>query len=176
MPNQHAAGFTTIHYQHFERDTIFSMPAKTRSGASFRGHPDSSPKASSTEIGVSNAKGLRQRNHPAGHGTPSPGAAEKMEDVESARERGSHDDETGGLTEGSSPKAWRARSQWIAYAVASGVCAAFNGVFAKLCVLPLTVPRFSSRTDLLPGQPMTSPRRWPRPSRTCSISLPKLRS
>jgi hypothetical protein len=29
---------------------------------------------------------------------------------------------------------WSGRSQWIFFAVASGACAAFNGVFAKLYV------------------------------------------
>ncbi len=39
------------------------------------------------------------------------------------------------------PATWSRRNQWIAYALASGACAAFNGVFAKLyvcllCFLP----------------------------------------
>ncbi|KAH8162309.1 hypothetical protein CIB48_g5937 [Xylaria polymorpha] len=34
--------------------------------------------------------------------------------------------------------AWTARNQWIVYAVASGACAAFNGVFAKLTTNDLT--------------------------------------
>ncbi|KAI1820817.1 hypothetical protein F4861DRAFT_36736 [Xylaria intraflava] len=33
---------------------------------------------------------------------------------------------------------WTARNQWIVYAVASGACAAFNGVFAKLTTNDLT--------------------------------------
>lgn len=31
-----------------------------------------------------------------------------------------------------SPSNWSLRSQWMFFAVASGACAAFNGVFAKL--------------------------------------------
>lgn len=31
--------------------------------------------------------------------------------------------------------AWSARTQWMFFAVASGACAAFNGVFAKLYVV-----------------------------------------
>lgn len=31
-----------------------------------------------------------------------------------------------------SPGPWSVRTQWIFFAVASGACAAFNGVFAKL--------------------------------------------
>ncbi|KAI1747331.1 hypothetical protein F4782DRAFT_521552 [Xylaria castorea] len=34
--------------------------------------------------------------------------------------------------------AWTTRNQWIVYAVASGACAAFNGVFAKLTTNGLT--------------------------------------
>ncbi|KAI8947755.1 hypothetical protein F4801DRAFT_582090 [Xylaria longipes] len=34
--------------------------------------------------------------------------------------------------------AWTTRNQWIVYAVASGACAAFNGVFAKLTTNDLT--------------------------------------
>ncbi|KAI2626170.1 hypothetical protein GGS21DRAFT_530412 [Xylaria nigripes] len=33
---------------------------------------------------------------------------------------------------------WTARNQWIVYAIASGACAAFNGVFAKLTTNDLT--------------------------------------
>jgi tRNA wybutosine-synthesizing protein 1 len=29
-------------------------------------------------------------------------------------------------------RTWAQRNQWIVYALASGACAAFNGVFAKL--------------------------------------------
>jgi tRNA wybutosine-synthesizing protein 1 len=29
-------------------------------------------------------------------------------------------------------RSWAQRNQWVVYALASGACAAFNGVFAKL--------------------------------------------
>lgn len=35
-----------------------------------------------------------------------------------------------------STRNWSTRTQWIFFAIASGACAAFNGVFAKLSVLP----------------------------------------
>lgn len=35
---------------------------------------------------------------------------------------------------GGPPSAWSARAQWMFFALASGACAAFNGVFAKLYV------------------------------------------
>ncbi|KAI5463105.1 hypothetical protein BGZ63DRAFT_422501 [Mariannaea sp. PMI_226] len=37
-----------------------------------------------------------------------------------------------------SPGSWSSSGQWILYAVASGACAAFNGVFAKLTTTELT--------------------------------------
>ncbi|RYO79432.1 hypothetical protein DL766_006864 [Monosporascus sp. MC13-8B] len=42
------------------------------------------------------------------------------------------------------PLSWTARNRWIVFAVASGACAAFNGVFAKLTTNDLT-------TDLARG-------------------------
>ncbi|KAI1321716.1 hypothetical protein F5Y16DRAFT_66158 [Xylariaceae sp. FL0255] len=37
-----------------------------------------------------------------------------------------------------SSKSWTARNQWVVYAITSGACAAFNGVFAKLTTNDLT--------------------------------------
>ncbi|RGP78458.1 transmembrane 42 [Fusarium longipes] len=37
-----------------------------------------------------------------------------------------------------SPSNWSLRSQWMFFAIASGACAAFNGVFAKLTTTQLT--------------------------------------
>lgn len=34
--------------------------------------------------------------------------------------------------------AWATQNKWVVLAIASGACAAFNGVFAKLCV-PLRI-------------------------------------
>jgi len=44
----------------------------------------------------------------------------------------------GQTSDGSSPMSWTARNQWIVLALASGGCAAFNGVFAKLTTTELT--------------------------------------
>lgn len=38
------------------------------------------------------------------------------------------------------------KSQWIALAIMSGACAAFNGVFAKLYVKPLSFMLYSTRS------------------------------
>jgi hypothetical protein len=43
----------------------------------------------------------------------------------------------GGVTStpgNTSSQGWTLRTQWIVFALASGACAAFNGVFAKLSV------------------------------------------
>jgi hypothetical protein len=36
------------------------------------------------------------------------------------------------VVDATAPGSWTSRNQWVVYAVASGACAAFNGVFAKL--------------------------------------------
>ncbi|RYP49116.1 hypothetical protein DL768_005113 [Monosporascus sp. mg162] len=51
------------------------------------------------------------------------------------------------------PLSWAARNRWMVFAVASGACAAFNGVFAKLsvppvCLLLLFVMLFATTNDL----------------------------
>lgn len=38
------------------------------------------------------------------------------------------------------PQSWAQRNQWIVLALASGACAAFNGVFAKLYVPKMAFP------------------------------------
>ncbi|KAF4956638.1 hypothetical protein FSARC_11516 [Fusarium sarcochroum] len=48
-----------------------------------------------------------------------------------------------------SPSNWSLRSQWMFYAVASGACAAFNGVFAKLTTTHLTTNLSNSIASLL---------------------------
>ncbi|KAF4469078.1 Transmembrane 42 [Fusarium albosuccineum] len=49
----------------------------------------------------------------------------------------------------SPPGAWSLRSQWMFFAVASGACAAFNGVFAKLTTTQLTTTLSTKIADLL---------------------------
>ncbi|KAJ4270488.1 hypothetical protein NW762_002175 [Fusarium torreyae] len=48
-----------------------------------------------------------------------------------------------------SPSNWSLRSQWMFFAVASGACAAFNGVFAKLTTTHLTTNLSNSIASLL---------------------------
>ncbi|KAF4336602.1 transmembrane 42 [Fusarium beomiforme] len=47
------------------------------------------------------------------------------------------------------PSNWSQRSQWMFFAVASGGCAAFNGVFAKLTTTQLTTSLSDSIANLL---------------------------
>ncbi|KAK4223767.1 hypothetical protein QBC38DRAFT_38855 [Podospora fimiseda] len=72
--------------------------------------------------------------------TPVPLAAETDNDAMSVP---SHDEEhaplLGNVNEPAvAPKSWAQRNQWIVFALASGACAAFNGVFAKLTTTELT--------------------------------------
>ncbi|KAI1011109.1 hypothetical protein LB504_002793 [Fusarium proliferatum] len=48
-----------------------------------------------------------------------------------------------------SPSNWSLRSQWMFFAVASGACAAFNGVFAKLTTTQLTTNLSDSIAKLI---------------------------
>ncbi|KAF5244536.1 hypothetical protein FANTH_7679 [Fusarium anthophilum] len=52
-------------------------------------------------------------------------------------------------TEMPSPSNWSLRSQWMFFAVASGACAAFNGVFAKLATTQLTTNLSDSVAKLI---------------------------
>lgn len=45
------------------------------------------------------------------------------------------------------PLSWR--KHWMFFAVASGACAAFNGVFAKLYVIPFVIQAVVSSDDCL---------------------------
>ncbi|KAG8668997.1 hypothetical protein FPOAC2_08305 [Fusarium poae] len=47
------------------------------------------------------------------------------------------------------PSNWSLRSQWMFFAVASGACAAFNGVFAKLTTTQLTTNLSNSIASLM---------------------------
>ncbi|ATY63946.1 transcription initiation factor IIA small subunit [Cordyceps militaris] len=51
---------------------------------------------------------------------------------------------------GTEPAQWSTRTQWIFFAMASGVCAAFNGAFAKLTTTELTT-RLSNAISNLVG-------------------------
>ncbi|KAI1127155.1 hypothetical protein F5Y10DRAFT_243288 [Nemania abortiva] len=77
--------------------------------------------SSTTAANPSPATGLKQRRPgPASKGTDSKTTTRQEE----------------GYTDATMP--WATRNQWIVYAVASGACAAFNGVFAKLTTNDLT--------------------------------------
>ncbi|RYP16854.1 hypothetical protein DL765_004875 [Monosporascus sp. GIB2] len=55
------------------------------------------------------------------------------------------------------PLSWTARNRWIVFAVASGACAAFNGVFAKLSVPPCLL---TSAGPVGTGSGRCSPAAW----------------
>ncbi|TDZ25822.1 Transmembrane protein 42 [Colletotrichum sidae] len=61
-----------------------------------------------------------------------------------------HDDDTDSATEDDKKSmAWARRNQWVVLAIASGACAAFNGVFAKLTTTELTTTISQAISDFL---------------------------
>ncbi|KAI0888733.1 uncharacterized protein GGS22DRAFT_152235 [Annulohypoxylon maeteangense] len=79
-----------------------------------------------------------------------PPVAVVAEENEGVKNLGNSD----GLADDSSMPSWTTRNQWIVFAVASGACAAFNGVFAKLTTNDLSthiaqgISGFLGLTDL----------------------------
>ncbi|KAL8381664.1 hypothetical protein RB595_005784 [Gaeumannomyces hyphopodioides] len=133
--------------------------------------PDPAPDAPSTSISTS---GEEQQEVAAVSGRPSswskvPGSntsvdaavhrrrrnKSKMEST-SASERSPLLDEAGretydsdSATAATSTMAWSQRNQWIIYAIASGTCAALNGVMAKLTTTELTTSLSHHMADFL---------------------------
>ncbi|KAI0197566.1 hypothetical protein F4808DRAFT_293765 [Astrocystis sublimbata] len=86
--------------------------------------PDPSSSTSATAAG-----GLKQRRALGSDSTSSGKNKEVVKKGSKGEERTSAD---------VAEMAWTERNQWMVYAVASGACAAFNGVFAKLTTNDLT--------------------------------------
>ncbi|KAI0100885.1 hypothetical protein GGR51DRAFT_341427 [Nemania sp. FL0031] len=93
--------------------------------------PVTPPAISSTTAanpGLSPATGALKQRRPGVTGSTT-AAVEKESDLKTASRDEGHTDAT---------MPWAKRNQWVVYAVASGACAAFNGVFAKLTTNNLT--------------------------------------
>ncbi|KAI0438749.1 hypothetical protein F4803DRAFT_82190 [Xylaria telfairii] len=100
------------------RKRVSSSPSPVRTSV------DPGPLPSATGV-------LKQRRPPAVPGsTGSTREKSAGQEVKMSR-KGREDNEAETMT-------WTTRNQWIVYAVASGACAAFNGVFAKLTTNDLT--------------------------------------
>ncbi|KAI0399540.1 hypothetical protein F4802DRAFT_34162 [Xylaria palmicola] len=100
------------------------------------------PASSSAEIALADpapsTAELRRRRPGTAGPTVSPRAPENAAEAKK-RSRGQGRVDDGGGDDGEdSDMPWTARSQWMVYAVASGACAALNGVFAKLTTNDLT--------------------------------------
>ncbi|KAK6085613.1 hypothetical protein SCUP515_00720 [Seiridium cupressi] len=91
--------------------------------------PAAAPKASSPPTTSSAAPALTQtlRRRPQAV-PPTDASQEKMVDDETRSNVSATDEESATTT---IPASWSTRNQWIVLAIASGACAAFNGVFAK---------------------------------------------
>ncbi|KAM0810614.1 putative EamA domain-containing protein [Seiridium cardinale] len=98
--------------------------------------PAAAPKASSSPTTSSAAPALTQtlRRRPQAV-PPTDASQEKMVDDETRSNVSATDEESATTT---IPASWSTRNQWIVLAIASGACAAFNGVFAKLTTNDLT--------------------------------------
>lgn len=111
----------------FKRNTILSFSPITREEPS----PAMSSRLRHRRPGPSPAD---ERDSPSlTAGDRSPGPDEVMDG--SGEQRRLLDDELQPAPEEApGPQSWALRNQWVLLAVASGACAAFNGVFAKLYV------------------------------------------
>lgn len=114
------------------------------------------------------AQMVRQRRKPAPDTTA---ATTRPKQPTAARSSSSSNEPTiMTTTEPATARQWSTRTQWIVFAIASGVCAAFNGAFAKLYVvvfLPLSLLLETRNSPL--GTASLSPR----PALTVSRSQKK---
>ncbi|KAH8681520.1 hypothetical protein BX600DRAFT_24844 [Xylariales sp. PMI_506] len=116
------------------------MPRRTRAAGSLQdgAAPVTSPSSSSSIAPASSSapgpRTLRKRPRPATAFSPSsPEAALRPDDEKMERPAAT---EEGSVS--SPPASWVSRNQWVVFALTSGACAAFNGVFAKLTTNGLT--------------------------------------
>lgn len=96
-----------------------ARPRKTQSSINVTSSTSSASASASTTASV------RARKHAVA-------AAEEKESSNKAKSGGGPAASGDGASEDSIMPSWTARNRWIVFAVASGACAAFNGVFAKL--------------------------------------------
>lgn len=95
-------------------------------------------------VGTSAALKRRKPGATSSSSSPSAGSTEKKKlgDREAEKRTTRRNEEEADADADADAKpavmAWTARNQWMVYAVASGACAAFNGVFAKLTTNDLT--------------------------------------
>jgi hypothetical protein len=90
--------------------------------------------SSTTSTGPLSSPQTLRRRLPAAPATHA--SQEKMINDEARSTASVADEESATFT---APDPWTSRNQWIVFAVASGACAAFNGVFAKLSVPPFLI-------------------------------------
>ncbi|KAI1142071.1 hypothetical protein F5Y05DRAFT_213712 [Hypoxylon sp. FL0543] len=100
-----------------------ARPGETQSSTT--NNHTSSTASTSTSAFASPATSVRARNRPVAAAEEKAGAG-KQKSGDGPASSGD------GTTEDYTMPSWTARNRWIVFAVASGACAAFNGVFAKL--------------------------------------------
>lgn len=114
--------------------TFISTSGEERQeAAAVSGRPSNWSKVPGSNASVDAAVHRRRRNKSKMESTS---ASERSPLLDEAGRETSHDLDS--ATAVTSTMAWSQRNQWIIYAVASGTCAALNGVMAKLTTTELT--------------------------------------
>ncbi|KAM3509110.1 hypothetical protein MY11210_006449 [Beauveria gryllotalpidicola] len=88
---------------------------------------------------------IRQRRKPA----PDTGPEQPTAARRSSGSSSSSDEPTMTTAESATASQWSTRTQWIVFAMASGICAAFNGAFAKLTTTELTTSLSNGISNLV---------------------------
>ncbi|KAK8147164.1 hypothetical protein G3M48_002064 [Beauveria asiatica] len=90
---------------------------------------------------------VRQRRKPASDTTAATTRSKQPTAAQSSRS--SSDEPMTTTTESDTASQWSTQTQWIVFAIASGVCAAFNGAFAKLTTTELTTSLSNGISNLV---------------------------
>ncbi|OAA40824.1 transcription initiation factor IIA small subunit [Beauveria brongniartii RCEF 3172] len=91
---------------------------------------------------------IRQRRKPASDTTAATTRSKQPTAASSSNSSSSNEPMTT-TTASAPPSQWSTRTQWIVFAIASGVCAAFNGAFAKLTTAELTTSLSNGISNLV---------------------------
>ncbi|KAM3556073.1 hypothetical protein ARSEF4850_005703 [Beauveria asiatica] len=95
---------------------------------------------------------VRQRRKPASDTTAATTRSKQPTAAQSSRSSSSDEPmttTTTTTTESDAASQWSTQTQWIVFAIASGVCAAFNGAFAKLTTTELTTSLSNGISNLV---------------------------
>ncbi|KAM3509887.1 hypothetical protein MY10362_000330 [Beauveria mimosiformis] len=92
---------------------------------------------------------VRQRRKPASDTTAATTRSKQPTAASSSSSSSSNEPMTTTTESSATSSQWSTRAQWIVFAIASGVCAAFNGAFAKLTTTELTTSLSNGISNLV---------------------------